>query len=359
MVRRQQLAAGLLLALVSGCSSNVTQNATALLVVVEADPQVREHATRINVTIRRRVAGTFGAPVSTDHFEPGADGWPFTFVVQAQDPTADIEVYAEVIGVPGSSPISVSRALTSYSARRTLVLPLMFWSGCTPTRCSVLQTCARPTGDGLVTVDDCGSAIQSLPIYTAASVVGSCGAMQYRYGTECRMFPLPPGDGGTGDVPRVDAPPGSDVPSDIGGDLPTDIPMDAARDAGVDGVTADVPVDLGVDTGPVTVDVPVVCPTTPMQCDGGGMIGLEVTDTNNCGGCGLACPVHENTAATCQRCACIYPCTSGFGDCDHEARNGCEVGVNSDPANCGSCGSRCPMLPDGGAPVCIDGHCVL
>ena len=200
MVRRAAWAAGALLSLASGCSDNVTVDATALLVVVEADPEMRTRGDVVTVTVRRVRTGGLGMVLSTAQFRPGAAGWPFTFVVQAQEPSAGVEVLAEMTGMGGSTPISVARAITSYTANRTLVLPLMLWGGCTPMRCGALATCQRPTMDGRVAAEDCASAIVPpgmLTTYTPGTTVGACGMMQYRYGATCRTFPAPMGDGGT------------------------------------------------------------------------------------------------------------------------------------------------------------------
>jgi hypothetical protein len=51
---------------------------------------------------------------------------------------------------------------------------------------------------------------------------------------------------------------------------------------------------------------------------------------------------------SCNMGACVLSCAFGFGDCDGEARNGCERRTNDD-ADCGRCGTRCPA----GA------HCIL
>jgi hypothetical protein len=44
-------------------------------------------------------------------------------------------------------------------------------------------------------------------------------------------------------------------------------------------------------------------------------------------------------------------CIAGFGDCDHDLTNGCEIDVQSNVENCGACGLKC------GPGECIDGTC--
>src|SRR5664280_417953 len=48
-------------------------------------------------------------------------------------------------------------------------------------------------------------------------------------------------------------------------------------------------------------------------------------------------------------------CSAGFGNCDGNAANGCEINLNSDINNCLTCGHVCPTA--GGTPVCTAGVC--
>jgi hypothetical protein len=333
MVRRAVSAAGVLLALSSGCSSNVTQNGTALLVVVEADPEVRMRAAVVNVTVRRGRGGAIGAVLSTAQFRPTGDGWPFTFVVQAQDPSAGVEVYAEVVGGGDPAPLSVARALTTYTANRTLVVPLMFWGGCTPMRCGALATCQRPTMNGPAVAEDCASAVMppdSLTTYTPGTAVGACGPMQYRYGATCRMFPMPQGDGGTVDVPTVDVP-RVDVPlADVSTDASTDTGTDAGTDAGPatgmdvpgDRSAADTGTDVLADTG---TDVP---PDT-----GGDELAQRCTSTGGTVDTSLCCLSAGDFPNRCAIGACSCPPALG-----HMVRVcNCPSGMCFNPATgCGS-----------------------
>lgn len=358
MVKRKALVASALLALLAGCSRTVTENPTALFVVAEADPGVRGRSAVVRVTTRRRVVGPNPMVLDTEDFRPGPNGWPFTFVVQAQNPDTAVEIYAEVLDT-GNVPVSTARAITAYVTRQTRVVPLMFWGGCSPDRCDPLQTCQRTLAAGPVGVGDCASAAvapTSLAQHSASASYSSCGMMHYRYGADCRMFlASPAGDGGITDAATVDVP--SDIPIDVPIDIPMDVPGDAAvADATMDVGATDVPADRGIDVGDL-VDVP-LCPLTPVQCDGGGMIGTLLTDTNNCGACGYACPVRAHTAVECVRCACDHHCTAGYRDCDGVAANGCETQVSDDPANCGACSNRCVAQTDGGAPACLDGVCL-
>jgi hypothetical protein len=357
MVIRRALAASVVLGLFAGCSKNETVNGTALFVVVEADPGIRMNAIAVNVTTRRRsVLGAGGTVIDTANFRLGPSGWPFTFVVQAPDTSAGagVEIYAEVVG-GGGPPLSVARALTGYTHGQTLVVPLMFWGGCTPTRCNALQTCQRTTTDGPVTAEDCGGATSavyppsSLATYSAGGSYGLCPMMQHRYGGACRPNPAPPmGDGGVAlndataldvpvaDVPVADVPvadvPVADVPvadagapadavSDVVGDVPTDAQADAPVDAASDVVATDAPVGARGDVG---ADV-VTCPATPVMCPSGGFFGVGTPSTQHCSACDVGCPVRPNAAVECPACACVYRCNFGFADCNMIASDGCEV----------------------------------
>ncbi len=58
-----------------------------------------------------------------------------------------------------------------------------------------------------------------------------------------------------------------------------------------------------------------------------------------------------NAAGDCESGSCSFACTEGFGNCDGEWGNGCEIPLFSDPGNCGSCGTACGEIeckePDG------------
>jgi hypothetical protein len=84
------------------------------------------------------------------------------------------------------------------------------------------------------------------------------------------------------------------------------------------------------------------CEAPYADCDKVASNGCE-TDTSsndtNCGACGGACsPNHASGKCAGGKCA-IASCNGGFGDCDKNPANGCEVDLSSDPSNCGACGS--------------------
>ncbi|MDF2694832.1 MAG: Tryptophan synthase alpha chain [Labilithrix sp.] len=101
-----------------------------------------------------------------------------------------------------------------------------------------------------------------------------------------------------------------------------------------------------------------LCPTGQTLCF--GRCVDVTTDPRSCGGCGIDCTTvaanQNNTVAFCTYGSCDYGCAQGWGDCDGDPKNGCEVNLNSDPKNCGSCGNSCNALA--GQP-CIAGQCAV
>jgi len=86
--------------------------------------------------------------------------------------------------------------------------------------------------------------------------------------------------------------------------------------------------------------------------------GCEIntnTNVNNCGGCGTVCNLPNATevcsGGTCQ----IGSCSSGYRDCNSTAADGCEININTNINNCGSCGNQCTN--DHGGTACISGLC--
>jgi hypothetical protein len=99
------------------------------------------------------------------------------------------------------------------------------------------------------------------------------------------------------------------------------------------------------------------CQEPWIRCNTDEADGCETNasvDAKNCGACGIECPALNGTAS-CVSSSCAIECDPGFGDCDKDANNGCEVSV-VDVDNCGACGKRCPFDP-GETPNCVGGKC--
>lgn len=87
--------------------------------------------------------------------------------------------------------------------------------------------------------------------------------------------------------------------------------------------------------------------------------GCEVNldaDPDSCGACGNVCVVNHGSAGCAGGSCTVKSCTSGFADCDGVAENGCESRTSDDPKNCGMCGKVCTPTP-GAQAVCNGGSC--
>lgn len=100
-----------------------------------------------------------------------------------------------------------------------------------------------------------------------------------------------------------------------------------------------------------------MCPPGLTLCNG---VCLNLTtDPKNCGLCGNSCnrfPDYGNQVDTCTYGSCTHACREGFGDCNGNPSDGCEVNLMSDQRNCGSCGNACDVLA--GQP-CVAGQCAV
>src|SRR6185295_5478105 len=94
------------------------------------------------------------------------------------------------------------------------------------------------------------------------------------------------------------------------------------------------------------------------NCDGNDANGCEValTSLTNCGTCGSACS-RANATPTCATGSCaISSCSAGFGNCDAMDPNGCEVALTS-LTNCGTCGTACTRA--NATATCATGSCAI
>lgn len=107
------------------------------------------------------------------------------------------------------------------------------------------------------------------------------------------------------------------------------------------------------------------CETGYADCDGDPSNGCESLDSAaHCGACGQQCEagaLQNVTMASCEAGSCQSECSPGFADCDGEP-NGCETATTT-TGNCGGCGVTCaPANATGecgggscGVAVCADG----
>jgi Lectin C-type domain/Domain of unknown function (DUF2341) len=105
-----------------------------------------------------------------------------------------------------------------------------------------------------------------------------------------------------------------------------------------------------------------VCTQGMADCDqaGGTCETTLSSDVLNCGGCGNACAFSVGaphaSSLTCQLGACKPVCDTGYGDCNGNYADGCEVDLRT-LDNCGSCDMGC-AIPNATA-TCATGQCVV
>ncbi len=103
----------------------------------------------------------------------------------------------------------------------------------------------------------------------------------------------------------------------------------------------------------------IACSPGHADCDGNVANGCEVNttnDTGNCGSCGKVCSL-PNASATCTNSLCaVASCATGYADCNHVASDGCEINTTNTVNNCGGCGTICSSanIP---TPVCSGSKC--
>src|SRR5690606_9690777 len=122
-----------------------------------------------------------------------------------------------------------------------------------------------------------------------------------------------------------------------------------APDAGSDAET-----DAAVDA-PVDAPVDVQCAGDEKQC-GGGCVKLN----DPAFGCGSGCAPCgiPGAVAACDAGSCVMiGCAPGFGNCNLDLTDGCEVNLDADPSSCGACGNICVV--NHGSAGCAGGSCTV
>jgi len=96
------------------------------------------------------------------------------------------------------------------------------------------------------------------------------------------------------------------------------------------------------------------------NCDGDPVDGCEVatgTNVNDCGSCGNVCTEANGTAGCTAGSCTITSCNAGYADCDHSPADGCEINTQNNPSDCGSCGKVCAIA--NGTAGCSSSACTV
>ncbi len=106
-----------------------------------------------------------------------------------------------------------------------------------------------------------------------------------------------------------------------------------------------------LDAATATVPLAVVCASGLSACNG-QCVDVS-SDLANCGACGTVCSGAHATTLACVASQCaVTSCAGGYGDCDGNAANGCEVVLGTSMTNCGACGRTCAA-----GQACTQGMC--
>lgn len=93
------------------------------------------------------------------------------------------------------------------------------------------------------------------------------------------------------------------------------------------------------------------------SCCSGACVDTQ-QDVTRCGSCTNVCAALPRAMVACVAGACrVGNCTTGWGDCDGVATNGCETNVLTVVTDCGACGATC--APSNAVPACVAGACRL
>ncbi len=93
------------------------------------------------------------------------------------------------------------------------------------------------------------------------------------------------------------------------------------------------------------------------DCNGVIDDGFDLqTDPLHCGACTIACPERTHGRGACSAGVCGLTCALGFGNCDGDPRNGCEVSLDS-LTMCGTCSTGCSVQH--GTPTCFGATCAV
>ncbi|MDO9016934.1 MAG: hypothetical protein Q8S73_20285 [Deltaproteobacteria bacterium] len=318
-----------------GCSPAATE----LVIVVDTDLQVPGELDRVEVS----VVGPSGRVVLAGASVVSTGTLPMTLGAVPAEGAALGPVTVNVTGRVMGRAVVDRTVRTAFVAGERRVLPILLLGACRGVQCPADQSCgpdrcapvavpgaSLPAFTGAVSRIDGGrgdardAAAPGDAIDAAALADAAADAGPQRDGAGFDLAP----EVSTRDAPTADRP---DAPA---ADHPT---ADATADTGA-GCSSGAP-----------------CPGGLQCCDGACV--ATSSSVEHCGACGGRCVLPGATAECVDgRCA-VAACDMGFGDCDRVGGNGCEAGLNS-VARCGACGTSCPSRPHA-APVCRSTGCGL
>src|SRR5690606_18913626 len=80
------------------------------------------------------------------------------------------------------------------------------------------------------------------------------------------------------------------------------------------------------------------------------------TSVDHCGSCNQACEPKPNATVSCRAGDCEFTCLSGFADVDGNPNNGCEVNLMTNVNHCGTVNNKCPSRANATL-TCVEGAC--
>ena len=83
----------------------------------------------------------------------------------------------------------------------------------------------------------------------------------------------------------------------------------------------------------------------------------DLNSAATCGSCTNSCTAPANAVAVCFTGSCGFSCSLGFGNCNGDPVDGCEINLATDPLHCGSCTIVCGAGGPGTEPSCVNGQC--
>ena len=317
--------------LAAACSGDLTE----LLVVVDSDLAVPSELDAVQVTVSGVVESMSASGAITN-----AEPLPRTVgVVHRGGGLGPVEV--TVIGSRGGTEVIRARAVTWFVRGRTLVLPIFLSQECTGVTCPAGRTCS-------------GGACVSASVDPATLAVWN-GTVPRLDGGE-PMDGAPPPDGGPVCIPTTERCNGADDDCDDGVDEGFDLATDPLNCGGCGDVCMLAGATEGCAGGVCTI---ASCDADRGDCNGDERDGCEAdlaSSALHCGACDDPCDP-ANATGTCADGVCgIDTCDAGFGDCNADASDGCELALDT-LTDCGACGMACTVT--GGTPTCATGTCAI